>query len=264
MAVITATSDFGWKDAAVAELKAQCYGKLDQFHWVDISHEVEPYNIWQGAFLLRRIYKDFKPGTIHMLLVGAAPRKELDYLVMKADGQYFMAPNNGMLAYVLRDAKINAARVLQIANVASDDYMALFAGAAAHLSEGGKIDFLGPSVKSIVKLKESAPAISDFSIQGQIIYVDHLGTCITNITKPLFDSHKNGRKHAVELPRSRSITKTYDRLGDIPQASIASYWDRHGHLCIVVGKSGGDRLKGSNELLGYNVNDWVRIDFYGQ
>ncbi|MEY2963272.1 MAG: hypothetical protein RL754_533 [Bacteroidota bacterium] len=261
MALITATSDFGRKDATLAELKAQCYSRINDLNWVDISHEIEPHNIWQSAFVLRRVYKDFPAGTVHMMFVGAAPREGIEYLVIKADGQFFIAPNNGVLAYVLRDAKIAAARSIVIPNIDLDQHFALFAAAASHLIGGGKIDLLGPPLNSIVKIKEGAPAPSERSIQGAIVYVDHYGTCITNITKALFNSHLQGRRFSVELPRTKSIGRIYDRLGDVPQGTLAAYWDRHGHLSVLIGKSGGSHLKGSNELLGLKVNDWVRIDF---
>ena len=261
MAVITATSDFGLKDPNVALAKAQFIRRVKGVQWVDISHEVEPHNVLQAAFLLKRSYAAFPPGSIHIMYVGSAPREGLEYICMKADGQFFLAPNNGILASVLEQAKIVAARILDIRGIDPMDVHGLFASAAAHLSEGGKVDLLGPSLTKIKKLKTSAPLVDEYAIRGNVVYIDHHGTCITNISRTLFDAHQKGRRASVETSRNRSIAKIYDRIGEVPQGKIAGVWDAHGMLCVAVGKSGGEHIKGSNELLGLNINDWVRIDF---
>ena len=261
MAVITATSDFGLKDPSLAVAKAQFIRRVKNLNWVDISHEVEPHNVLQSAFLLKRAYKAFPPGSIHLMFVGSAPKEGLDYICMKADGQFFLAPNNGILATVLDGAKIVAARILDIRGIDPMDVNGLFAAAAAHLSEGGKVDLLGPSLKSIKRLKSQVPVVDANAIRGHVVYIDHYGTCVTNITKAMFESAQQGRRASVETSRNRSISKFYERIGDVPQGKIAGLWDDFGALCVVVGKSGGEHIKGSNELLGLNLHDWVRIDF---
>jgi len=217
--------------------------------------------VLQAAFLLKRSYAAFPPGSIHIMYVGSAPREGLEYICMKADGQFFLAPNNGILASVLEQAKIVAARILDIRGIDPMDVHGLFASAAAHLSEGGKVDLLGPSLTKIKKLKTSAPLVDEYAIRGNVVYIDHHGTCITNISRTLFEAHQKGRRASVETSRNRSIAKIYERIGEVPQGKIAGVWDAHGMLCVAVGKSGGEHIKGSNELLGLNINDWVRIDF---
>lgn len=261
MAVITATSDFGLKDPSLAVAKAQFIRRVKNLNWVDISHNVEPHNVLQSAFLLKRAYRSFPPGSIHLMFVGSAPKEGLDYICMKADGQFFLAPNNGILATVLEGAKIVAARILDIRGIDPMDVNGLFASAAAHLCEGGKVDLLGPSLKSIKRLKSQVPVIDINAIRGHVVYIDHYGTCVTNITKAMFESAQQGRRASVETSRNRSIAKFYDRIGDVPQGKIAALWDDFSTLCVVVGKSGGEHIKGSNELLGLNLHDWVRIDF---
>ena len=159
------------------------------------------------------------------------------------------------------DAKITDARQLDIRGVDPNDVFALFSTAAAHLAEGGKLELLGPVVQRVKRIKEHEPMVEEQTIRGSVVYVDHYGTCITNITKAMFDSQLKGRKPSVETPRNRSIGRFYDRIGDVPPGKLAAVWDEHQHLCIVVGKSGGEHVKGSNELLGMKVHDWVRMDF---
>lgn len=261
MAVITITSDFGTKDTTLAELKARFYSKIPDFHWVDITHEVEPYNVWQGGFLLRRVYQDFPKGSIHLLMVGSAPKTGMDYICIKSEGHYFLAADNGGLSKVLGDRPISAAQRLNIPQVDAHDPLGLFATAAAHIVKGGKVALLGEKLDKMVRIKELAPATSDNSISGIIIYIDHYGTCVTNITRPLYQQMKQGRKSSIETKRRQVIKQFVELKGDVSESSLSAYWDRHDHLCLIVGKSGGSAMPGSNQLLGLQVHDWVRIDF---
>ena len=261
MAVITATSDFGSKDPNIAIAQAHFIRRVKDLQWVNISHAIEPHNILQAAFVLKRAYTSFPPGSIHIMYVGGAPRNGLEYICIKADGQFFLAPNNGILASVLDQAKISAASILDIRGIDPMDVNGLFASAAAHLAEGGKVDLLGPSLTKLKKLKTSSPQIDEYAIRGNVIYIDHHGTCVTNIHRTLIEAHKQDRRISIETPRNRSISVIHERIGEVPQGKIAGVWDAQGMLCIAVGVSGGEHIKGSNELLGLNINDWVRIDF---
>ena len=89
MAVITATSDFGPKDATLAKAKAHFIRRVKELQWVDISHEVEPHNIQQASFLLKRAFTSFPPGTVHVVFVGSGPQQGLTYVCVKANKQYF-------------------------------------------------------------------------------------------------------------------------------------------------------------------------------
>jgi len=260
MAVITLTSDFGLRDTTVALAKSRFIRRIAAPQMIDVSHLVEPYNLVEAAFMLRRTHAEFPQGTVHCVFVGAAPKEGIEYICLRSSGQFFIAANNGILTSVLRGKKITGARVLDIRGIDPSDVFDLFAAATAHLLEGGKLEMLGPPLTKVKNLKESKPAVSEHAISGHIVYVDHLGTCVTNIPKSLFISHQMGRKATVETVRNRSVPKIYERRADVPQSAIAAHWDEYGMLCVVVGKSGGEHIKGSNQLLGLKINDWVRID----
>lgn len=261
MSIITFTSDFGLRDTTVARLKARFLQRAPGATHVDISHMVEPHNITEAAFMLRSVYNDFPAGTVHCVFVGARPSSTTEYICLKASGQFFIGTNNGMLTAVLRNAKITGARTLDIRGADPNDEKDLFAAAAGHLVQGGKMDMLGPALKSVKSIKEHMPAVTEFAIRGHVIYIDRFGTCVTNISRELYTNHLDGRRSSVEVARSRSIKKIYDRIAEVPQGDIAALWNEQNMLCIAVGKSGGDHIKGSNELLGMKINDWVRIDF---
>ena len=261
MSIITFTSDFGLRDTTVARLKARFLQRAPGVTLVDVSHQVEPHNITEAAYMVRTMYRDFPAGTVHCVFVGSRPSADTQYICLKADGQYFIGCNNGLLTAALRDGKVTGARSLDIRGADPNDEKDVFAAAAGHLIQGGKMDMLGPLLKSVKSIKEHMPAVSEFAIRGHVIYIDRFGTCVTNISKELFTNHLAGRRASVEVARSRSITKIYDRIAEVPSGNIAALWNEQHVLCVAVGKSGGDHIRGSNELLGMKINDWVRIDF---
>ena len=261
MAIITLLSDYGLRDNTVARLKARILRRIEEANLVDISHGVEPHNILEAAHMLRGVFGDFPEGTIHCVMVGTAPQQGSEYICLKARGQYFLGVNNGLLTSVLKDCKITGARKIEINGVGFNDEKEFFAAAAAHLEAGGKLDLLGPALTSVKRVKEPAPGVSDFAISGNVIYVDRWGTCITNITKDLFDRHLQGRTFSVELARNRSMKRIYHSIAEVAQGKLAALWNEEGLLAIAVGKSGGSHIRGSNELIGMKVHDWVRIDF---
>ena len=76
MAIITLTTDLGNKDFYVAIVKAKLFEAIDQPIIIDISHEIEPFNIVQGAFVLSCAYEDFPEGTIHLVGIDTSSKSK--------------------------------------------------------------------------------------------------------------------------------------------------------------------------------------------
>ena len=69
MSIITLTSDLGNKDYYLPSLKANILSQIDNVNIVDISHEIDHFNILQGAFVLKNCYKDFPRDTVHIIAI---------------------------------------------------------------------------------------------------------------------------------------------------------------------------------------------------
>ena len=69
MQIITLTSDFGYKDHSVATLKGKLLSIDAALQIVDISHEIAPYNIEEAAYIFKSAYREFPPGSIHLLSI---------------------------------------------------------------------------------------------------------------------------------------------------------------------------------------------------
>jgi len=71
MAIVTFMSDFGTGDHYVAAVKARILNINPSIQIVDISHEINPFDIGHGAYVLRSVFRDFPEGTIHMVSVDS-------------------------------------------------------------------------------------------------------------------------------------------------------------------------------------------------
>ena len=90
MAIITLTSDLGTKDSYLASVKGSIYSQLENAIIVDVTNNIDPFNIQQAAYVLRNCYKDFPIGTIHIISIDNELSIHNEHLAVKADGHYFM------------------------------------------------------------------------------------------------------------------------------------------------------------------------------
>ncbi|EIM74573.1 hypothetical protein A3SI_15713 [Nitritalea halalkaliphila LW7] len=75
MALVTITSDFGLQDHYVAAVKARMLQVNPQLNIVDISHQIEKYNMAHAAFVLQQVYADFPKGTVHVMAMSGTSRE---------------------------------------------------------------------------------------------------------------------------------------------------------------------------------------------
>ena len=67
MSIITLTSDYGTKDHFISSVKGFIYANSKSVNIVDISHEIDPFNIGQCAYIFRNSYPNFADKTIHII-----------------------------------------------------------------------------------------------------------------------------------------------------------------------------------------------------
>jgi S-adenosylmethionine hydrolase len=187
MPLITLTTDFGTKDYFVGIVKGVILGINPQAELVDLVHDLPPQGVLQAAFALFNAFTWFPEGTIHLAIVDPRVGSDRDILAVAADNHIFIAPDNGLLSYVLDNAKQYDARKVEnqalfLANVSRTFHgRDIMAPVAAHLSLGFELESVGPKVGSPMLLPDLKPAIGRDSIEGRVIYVDRFGNLITNI-----------------------------------------------------------------------------------
>jgi S-adenosylmethionine hydrolase len=104
-------SDFGLLDGAVASMKGVAVGVSPDIHIYDLTHHIEPFNIWQGALRLAQTAEYWPAGTVFVSVVDPGVGTDRKSIVLRTkSGHYFVTPDNGTLTFVAPRLGIEAVR----------------------------------------------------------------------------------------------------------------------------------------------------------
>ena len=231
--IITLLTDFGLKDHYVASMKGVILGINPRCTVVDISHQVAPQDVEEGAFVLAAAFTSFPPGTIHLGVVDpgvGGPRRPL--LVVTED-YYFVGPDNGLFSLALR--RENIKRLIVPTNKSyflprtSSTFHGrdVFVPVAAHLSLGVRPESFGSRTGACVELRFNRPGRKGEELTGEIIHVDAFGNLVSNIDEEnLFDFVRD-RLFSVRVDRYRV------------RGLKGGYWEgRKGEVLALIGSGG--------------------------
>ena len=185
--LIALLTDFGTTDTYVGVMKGVMLDINPDLQLVDLTHAVQPQNVRQAAFTLLNSYSYFPPRTIFLVVVDPGVGSERRPIAVRAGHWLFVAPDNGVLSYALRD--IGHAESAELENqlhrlkAVSNTFHGrdIFAPAAAHLSLDISFEQLGQRVDQPVMLPEPQLVIEGNYVRGEILHIDHFGNVVTSI-----------------------------------------------------------------------------------
>ena len=161
-APVTLTSDFGTSDHYVAQMKGVLLRLVPGVPIVDVTHEIPPQNIRRAAWMIADLAATFPPGTIHVAVVDPGVGTSRSILAVAADGQFYIAPDNGLLSLIFDRSTTTI--VLPSMDADRDAVSSTFHGrdlmipAAAHLALGRSLAALGSALdRPPVLLEDLAP-----------------------------------------------------------------------------------------------------------
>ena len=186
--IITLTTDFGTSDAYIGAMKGVILGINPNATIVDISHDIEPQNILQAAYVLDKAYPYFPKGTIHVVVVDPGVGTERKAVIIKTLEAFFVAPDNGVLSYVVENrieaVSITNPRFWRKPVSATFHGRDIFAPVAAHLSLGTSPHEFGETISSLVAFPCPRPRVeADGTIIGHVVHIDRFGNLITDIKR---------------------------------------------------------------------------------
>ena len=184
--IITLTTDYGTNDHLVGALKGVILRINPEANIVDITHNVTPYDLLDGALAIGSAYSYFPPRTIHVVVVDPGVGTDRRPLLVSGETQYFVAPDNGVLSLVYEREE---SLVVRHANVehyylqpVSKTFHGrdVFAPIAAWLSKGSQASSMGDEITDHKKFAMPKPKPADGSVKGVILRVDSFGNLVTN------------------------------------------------------------------------------------
>ena len=192
--IITLTTDFGTSDLYVGVMKGVILNINPQAQIVDITHAIPPQNVYAATFQIDSAYRYFPRGAIHVIVVDAGVGSSRRAIVCQTETAFFVCPDNGILTSILdRERLIQAVAVEnpvyclpQISNTFHG--RDIFAPVAAHLLRGVPMGDLGRTITDLVRIPIPKPQVTEASIIGHVIWIDHFGNLITNISHNILES----------------------------------------------------------------------------
>lgn len=281
MSIITLTTDYGQKDHFVGALKGKILSEFPQAVIVDISHHIDAFNTAEASYVLGASYASFPKGSVHLVGVDIELNKENRHIAMQWNDHFFICADNGILSMLVQ--KIVPQKIVAI-NIhdrllpdATD--LDVFIKVAIHLAKGGSLNVIGKEIKAIKEVTELKPVIADDknSLKGYVIYIDHYGNAVTNISKQLFLETAKGRPYEIILnekfkyARKNSLKTIFSRYSDI--ASTGNYdiknyegdklaiFNEAGFLEIAIFRSNPATVGSASTLLGLGYRDVITINF---
>jgi len=184
--IITLTTDYGSNDHLVGTLKGVILKINPDANIVDITHNVMPYDLLDGALAIGSAYSYFPARTIHVVVIDPGVGTARRPLLVSGETHYFIAPDNGVLSLVYEREESLLVRHANVEHYylqpVSKTFHGrdIFAPIAAWLSKGSQAASMGDEITDHKKFAMPKPKSAEGALKGVVVRVDSFGNLVTN------------------------------------------------------------------------------------
>lgn len=240
-------TDFGVVDDSVAICRGVMYSIVPDVRIVDLTHQVTPFSVLDGARFLYGATPYYPAGTVFVVVVDPGVGSARKAIVAKSKrGQYFVLPNNGLLTLVEQRDGIEAVREITNTNWMIGAKLSstfhgrdIFSPAGAHVARGDDWTIVGPEVpvKDLVRLHLQAAKLDGRGLTAEVIATDGpFGNLVTNVDADVFFKlgYQRGQEVPVKLGDKEMTIKFVRTFSDVPLGHPLLYIDSRGHFALAV------------------------------
>ncbi len=281
MSIITLTTDYGLKDHFVGALKGKIISEFASANIIDISHLIDPFNSIEASYILGAAYSNFPKKTVHIIGIDAERNKENQHIAMQWNDHFFIGADNGIMSLMLQKSVPQQLVVINIHDRLPENATDLdvFVKVACHVAKGGSLSVVGREIAALRQITEMQPQVNNEknTLKGSVIYIDHFGNLVTNITKKKFLELAKGRPYEIILnerlrQQSRSnIKNIWPKYSDIAvsdnypikyyEGEKLAIFNEAGFLEISIFRSNPTTVGSAKSLLGIGYRDSISIVF---
>ncbi len=238
-------TDFGVVDDAVAICKGVMYGITPNLRIVDLTHQVTPYSIQDGARFLFGATPYFPAGSVFVIVIDPGVGSARKPIVVKSKrGQFFVLPDNGLMTMVEDRDGIEGIR-----EITSQDWMVgakvastfhgrdIFSPVGSHLARGDDWTQVGPELKQLIRLDLKPAKVDEKGLTGQVIALDGpFGNLVTNINAEEFLTlgYQRGEKLKVTIAGREIEMPIVKTFSDVPLKQPLLFIDSRGRVSFAV------------------------------
>ncbi len=246
--LITLTTDFGTTDHFAGTMKGVILSILPAAQIVDITHDVQAFEIPDGAFTIAQAYPYFPKRTIHVVVVDPGVGSARRPLLAEMAGQFFIAPDNGVLSIVLAREKHKVRHITNqryFLHPVSHTFHGrdIFAPVAAHLASGIAPGRFGKLIDDYLRLTFHRPTQTGKNAwTGSVLKVDRFGNLITNLH---LDDFPNLKIRPFRLLAGRQpITRLALTFTESPPGELFVIVGSSGYLEVATNQASAARILG--------------------
>jgi S-adenosylmethionine hydrolase len=244
-ATIVFMTDFGIANDAVAICKAVMLGIAPNARILDITHQVTPYSIEEGARFLEAVSPYYPAGTVFVAVIDPGVGTSRKAIIVKSKkGQYFVLPDNGLITPVIDRDGLDSAREITNPNWTIQAPISstfhgrdIFSPAGAHLAAGWDFSLVGPVVSQLVRLTPKTSSTTERGIAGDIIALDDpFGSLVTDIPGDEFKKlgYNLGDKFRIDINRKPVILPYVKTFMDVPVGDALLFIDSRDRVSIAI------------------------------
>lgn len=258
---IALMTDFGLRDSFVASMKGVILSICPDVNIVDLSHEVDSFDVMHGALLLSSSAKFFPDGTIFVGVVDPGVGTERRGIVVETRRHVAVGPDNGLFSLLIENEGIVGVYEIRDKSLLIDlpfetfHGLTVFAPVAAHIANGTPPSSVGPKIDDYVKMSLPRPQVCGSKISSIVLHIDRFGNIITGI--PMETLRRMNMKQGAKLKlraKNKTVEATLEKsYGYVPAGSFVFVIDSYGFLELAVNQ--GDAAKS----LGLKRGDPIEI-----
>src|SRR5271169_6748770 len=243
-------TDFGVVDDSVALCRGVMYSIMPDVRIVDLTHQVRPFSILDGARFLFGATPYYPAGTVFVVVIDPTVGSARKAIVAKSKrGQYFVLPDNGLLTLVEQRDGIESVREItntdwMIGSKMSSTFHGrdIFSPVGAHMARGDDWSKVGPemAVKDLVRLELKAATLDERGLSATVIATDGpFGNLVTNVDAEDFFKlgYQRGQEVSLKLGNKEMEIKFVRTFSDVPLGQPLLYIDSRGHLALAVNQN---------------------------
>ncbi|HEX5473031.1 MAG TPA: SAM-dependent chlorinase/fluorinase [Vicinamibacterales bacterium] len=240
--VIALLTDFGTRDHYAGTMKGVILGICPDVTLVDLSHDVPPHDVVAASLELAAAWKYFPSGTIFLVVVDPGVGSARRGLAAEAGECRFVAPDNGVLTLVFRDApprkivELTERRYGRPTVSRTFEGRDRFAPAAAWLAKGIQLAALGRPLADPQRLDIPLPEAADDVVRGVVVRIDRFGNLVTNIDRRLVERLAQGGGISIEAG-GHPVTHLVASYSELPAGGVGALFGSTDHLELAAPSS---------------------------
>lgn len=259
MSVLSLLTDFGIQDGFIGVMKGVIWGIFPDVKIADISHQIQPQNILQGAITLWRAAPFFPEGSVHVAVVDPGVGTKRRAIAAQLGTQFYVAPDNGLLTPLIQDAK-SQGFFHNFVELTNPNYWLsdisttfhgrdIFAPVGAYLASGIKLEDFGPQIDDPILIELPQPIKTQAGWQAHVVAIDIFGNIGTDL---LAEQLKDFEDIVIRL-KGREIEGLVSSFGHREPGELTALVSSNGFIEVAIVNGN------AADVLGVKTGDVVEV-----